>query len=251
MGYEEVLEKLKKNRPMIDPLDKIEKSRDELVSIYGEELVNALHKHTKYDEGRPSLGFLGPELFGKFVEVRRGPKKPDPNPKRIAAGKKAAKTRAKNKAAKEIPTGLAAVAAEAQRVDLKIPVDEPELEMCDPNQFMKVYYRVLQSPGWRSLRGLEGMLLLELMKRVITSKKQKDSYGLYHEFYKRGYLACCAKQKELAQWFGVSQQNISKTLLSLERKGYVQKHENPKFKNAQVLVVGITTDSCEQYYLEL
>ena len=133
------------------------------------------------------------------------------------------------------------------KVTLGIKPDEPEIEMCNPNQFLKVPYGLLQCPGWRSLRGLESMILLELIKRTITTNKQKDSYGLYKEFYKRGYIACCVKQKELSQWFVVDQSNISRALTSLENKGYIQKHENPKFKNVNVYVVGFMRDGHKHY----
>jgi len=166
-----------------------------------------------------------------------------PDPKRVAAGKQAAKTRAKNRK----PTGQAAKDAAAMKVDLGIKPDEPEIEMCNPNQFLKVPYGLLQCPGWRGLRGLECSLLLELIKRTITTKRQKDSYGLYEDFYKRGYLSCCVKQKELAQWFGVGQSSISRALMSLENKGYIQKHENPKFKNINVYVVGFMRNGHKHY----
>lgn len=173
--------------------------------------------------------------------------------KRQLAAQKAQKTKAINQMKKEQLTGRAAEMKEEMYknnpLSELITEEEPELEMCDPKQYLKVPYALLQSDKWRHLKGLEAMVLLELMKRVVSSKKQRDSYGLYKNFYEKGYLACCVKQRELAQWFGISQQRVSNITNALEKKGCIQKHTNPKFKNTQVFVVGTTTNGCKHYYV--
>lgn len=185
--------------------------------------------------------------------------------KRAVAAYKAKETRKKNEAARSMPKAgsLAEEAlkekeeverknAEALSTNIIIEEDEDDddLELCNPNQFMKLSYSVLQSKGWRSLKGLEPMMLLELMKRVISSKRQRDSNKLYKNFYKNKYLACCVKQSDLAKWFECSTSNIRYCLKSLEKKGFIIKDKSPKYKTKNIYIVGILNNGKEEYYIE-